>query len=119
MRANYHFFETDDPELYTRKIKFILEHPVADLDLTFADDVVDREGRFVEMAPLKPNGGLIAVTDANKIECVMPVAVGIATAELPARLVFSYFGVLILFGYFNNGGCGACVFFSLFSSLMF
>ena len=33
------YFETDDPELYTTKIKYIKENDVSDLELVFAEEV--------------------------------------------------------------------------------
>lgn len=32
------YFESDDPELYTTKIKYILENDISDMELVFAEE---------------------------------------------------------------------------------
>jgi hypothetical protein len=38
------YFESDDPDLYTTKIQYILENDVTDLDLVFAEEEFDPRG---------------------------------------------------------------------------
>ena len=57
--------EKDAPDLWTSKIKFILENEVEFLDLTFTQEEV-RPGGEVVTVDLVPNGAKIAVTDNNK-----------------------------------------------------
>ena len=49
------YFETDDPELYTTKIKYIKENDVSDLELVFAEEV------FSTSANADPEVGKYAV----------------------------------------------------------
>ena len=58
---SYHAFETDDPTLFMRKVRYILENDVTPLDLTFVDDAADGTE-----AELIPGGAAVAVTNENK-----------------------------------------------------
>lgn len=66
LRAHFDFFQTDDPELYTSKVKYILDNSVEGLDMFFTEEE-RRDNETVEV-DLKPGGSNIEVTDANKIE---------------------------------------------------
>jgi hypothetical protein len=68
LRSNYSFFESDDPEYYKRKIRYILEHSVEGLDLFFCEEEYDRQGNALPPVDLKPHGQLLPVTNANKLE---------------------------------------------------
>ncbi|KAI5745246.1 hypothetical protein M8J76_009483 [Diaphorina citri] len=57
LRVNYMHFQFDDPDLYNRKIKYMLENDVANLSICFEDETVE----------LIPNGSKIPVTDENKL----------------------------------------------------
>lgn len=49
LRVNYKYFEQDDPELYLRKVKFILENDVEDMDLTFSEEEYDPCGKLTKV----------------------------------------------------------------------
>lgn len=72
-RCGYSYFETDDPELYERKIKYILENNVADMELTFSEEVVGPNGKVVEI-DLVPNGRNVPVTEENKVDFLNKLA---------------------------------------------
>ena len=65
--VDYKDIEAIDPEYY-KSLEWMLDNPVADLDLTFSVDAEDfGEAKTIE---LKPNGKDISVTDENKVEYV-------------------------------------------------
>ena len=68
LRVDHSFFETDDPELFARKVQYLLTNSVEGLDLTFSDYVSDSLDGKVKDVDLKPRGASIAVTDDNKLE---------------------------------------------------
>jgi hypothetical protein len=69
LRVNYRYFETDDPELYTTKVKYVKESDVSDFELTFTEEVVSPStGSVTEVVSLKPGGASIEVTNENKME---------------------------------------------------
>eukprot|EP00041_Stephanoeca_diplocostata_P028330 m.800555 g.800555 ORF g.800555 m.800555 type:complete len:985 (+) comp23356_c1_seq2:189-3143(+) len=74
LRASPEFFETDDPEYYRRKIKYIVENEVDDLEMTFTEEVYDDAGMLVREDDLKTNGRRTLVTDANKSEYLHALA---------------------------------------------
>ncbi|EGD76413.1 hypothetical protein PTSG_07532 [Salpingoeca rosetta] len=63
LHVSYHNFEADDPDLYLRKIKYIIENAVEPLDMTFTDE--DEQGQEVELVS---DGDNMSVTDDNKFE---------------------------------------------------
>lgn len=68
LRVNYRYFEQDDPDLYVRKIKFILENDVSMLDLYFVEEEYDQKtGKLYRTFDLIPNGSNTRVTEENKI----------------------------------------------------
>lgn len=73
LRCGYSYFETDDPELYERKIKYILENEVADMDLVFSEEVALPDGSRAEV-DLVPNGRNVPVTEENKVEYLNKLA---------------------------------------------
>ena len=57
------------------KVKYILENPVGDLDLTFSQEVRGEGGPGdVRTVELVPGGALKAVTDENKAQYVVSLA---------------------------------------------
>eukprot|EP00039_Didymoeca_costata_P004014 m.70982 g.70982 ORF g.70982 m.70982 type:complete len:976 (+) comp12189_c0_seq3:69-2996(+) len=68
LKAHYKYFETDDPELYQRKIQYIQDNDVSMLELTFVDPRVDGRGSFEDNIELKPGGANLIVTEENKGE---------------------------------------------------
>jgi len=48
-------FEQDDPELYLRKIKFILDNDVDGMELTFSEEEYDHTGKLVKVHKLSYN----------------------------------------------------------------
>ena len=42
----FQYFESDDSELFTSKVKYIVENDVEDMELTFAEEVYDCNGRL-------------------------------------------------------------------------
>lgn len=46
---HYKYFESDDPELYLRKVKFILENDVEGLELTFTEEEYDPSGKLLKV----------------------------------------------------------------------
>ena len=67
LRINYRHFADDAPELYASKIKFVEENSVEGLEMTFSDEVHQKDGS-VRTVELKQGGSRIPVTDANKRE---------------------------------------------------
>ena len=50
------YFETDDPELYTTKVKYVKESDVSDLELMFAEEVFSPStGSVTEVSSTAPN----------------------------------------------------------------
>jgi len=59
------YFQSDDPELYIGKVKYVLENDVATMDLNFTDEEY-LDGVLVRTVDLIPNGSNIPVTNDNK-----------------------------------------------------
>eukprot|EP00118_Oscarella_pearsei_P000174 m.4369 g.4369 ORF g.4369 m.4369 type:complete len:1002 (+) comp10615_c0_seq2:6-3011(+) len=72
LRVTYMHFESDDPEFFVTKVKYVKENDVEDLDLVFAEDVYT-DGKL-ETFPLKAMGEDIAVTNESKKEYLDLVA---------------------------------------------
>ncbi|KAK7493478.1 hypothetical protein BaRGS_00015378 [Batillaria attramentaria] len=68
LRVNYKYFETDDPELYTAKIKFIEENDIDDMELTFTEEEYDDKGQLARTVELIPGGANVKVTGKNKLQ---------------------------------------------------
>ena len=50
------YFETDDPELYTTKVKYVKESDVSDLELMFAEEVFSPStGPVTKVSSTAPN----------------------------------------------------------------
>ncbi|KAI5710424.1 hypothetical protein M8J75_008552 [Diaphorina citri] len=67
LRVNYMHFQFDDPDLYNRKIKYMLENDVANLSICFEDEVYSPDYTSSKTVELIPNGSKIPVTDENKL----------------------------------------------------
>jgi hypothetical protein len=74
LRVNYKYFEQDDPELYLRKIKFILENDVECMELTFTEEEYDPMGKLLKIVDLIPDGSKTIVTNENKKEYLNALA---------------------------------------------
>ncbi|XP_028158888.1 apoptosis-resistant E3 ubiquitin protein ligase 1 isoform X2 [Ostrinia furnacalis] len=74
LRVHYRYFESDDPELYLSKIKYVLETDLDAADgvpeLYFADDEYDAAGRLRATRELLPNGANIRVRNSTKLQYV-------------------------------------------------
>ncbi|XP_070577251.1 apoptosis-resistant E3 ubiquitin protein ligase 1-like isoform X2 [Ptychodera flava] len=68
LRVSYKYFETDDPDTYVTKIKYILENDVEDLDLVFAEEEYNESGQVETVVDLISNGSNIPVTNDNKMQ---------------------------------------------------
>ena len=55
------YFETDDPELYTSKIKYIEENDINDMELTFSEEEYNHLGQIQRIVDLIPGGQSIKV----------------------------------------------------------
>ena len=44
-------FEQDDPELYLRKVKYILDNDVDDMELTFSEEEYSEDGKVMKVWP--------------------------------------------------------------------
>ncbi|ESO94312.1 hypothetical protein LOTGIDRAFT_215855 [Lottia gigantea] len=66
LRVNYKYFESDDPELYKTKIKFIEDNDINDMDLTFSEDEYIN-GQLTKIIEYIPNGSRTAVNNRNKL----------------------------------------------------
>ena len=66
-RVNYKHFESDDPQLYASKIKYIEHNDVTDLGLTFSQEEYDAEGRLIGTLDFIRGGSRIIVTNDNKL----------------------------------------------------
>lgn len=67
LRVHYRYFETDDPELYKSKIRYIEENDIEGMDLTFSEEEYSSTG-VVKVIDLVPNGSKIPVTNENKLQ---------------------------------------------------
>ncbi|KAI0220593.1 Apoptosis-resistant E3 ubiquitin protein ligase 1 [Lamellibrachia satsuma] len=67
LRVNYKYFEQDDPELYTSKIKYIEENDVDDMELSYVEEEF-KDGKLEKVHELIPNGARVPVTNQNKFE---------------------------------------------------
>nr|XP_006821499.1 PREDICTED: apoptosis-resistant E3 ubiquitin protein ligase 1-like [Saccoglossus kowalevskii] len=67
LRVNYRYFETDDPDTYVTKIKYIEENDVDNLDLVFAEEEYNSLGEVEKIVELLPDGSNIPVTNQNKM----------------------------------------------------
>ncbi|XP_064623307.1 apoptosis-resistant E3 ubiquitin protein ligase 1-like isoform X2 [Lineus longissimus] len=67
LRVNYRHFEQDDPDLFTTKIKYVLENDVEDMEMVFAEEQYSEGGQVEEVIDLIPNGSKVAVTNDNKL----------------------------------------------------
>jgi hypothetical protein len=73
--VSYYDFAIDDPELYTCKIRYMVNNDINSLDLglSFEDEDVYPDGSVVT-EPLKLNGSSIPVTEDNKLEYLQLLA---------------------------------------------
>uniref|UniRef100_H2ZJ69 HECT-type E3 ubiquitin transferase n=1 Tax=Ciona savignyi TaxID=51511 RepID=H2ZJ69_CIOSA len=72
--ATFAHFESDDPDLYMSKVKYILENDVTDAELTFSEEQFTSHGALKKVVELVPNGANVAVTNENKIKYLNRVA---------------------------------------------
>ncbi|XP_033636147.1 apoptosis-resistant E3 ubiquitin protein ligase 1-like isoform X2 [Asterias rubens] len=68
LRVTHKYFEADDPDFFTSKVRYILDSDVDDMELTFSEDVYSSGGQLSQVIELIPGGTTIAVTNENKIE---------------------------------------------------
>ncbi|XP_053395047.1 apoptosis-resistant E3 ubiquitin protein ligase 1-like [Mercenaria mercenaria] len=71
LRVHYRYFETDDPELYKTKIKYIEENDIEGMELTFSEEeynVGTNGNGGVKVIDLIQNGSKMAVTNENKLQ---------------------------------------------------
>ncbi|XP_039248236.2 apoptosis-resistant E3 ubiquitin protein ligase 1-like [Styela clava] len=68
LAVTFKHFESDDPELYKSKIRYIIENDVSDFDLYFSEEEYHSNGKLSQVVPLKPNGAKLQVTNENKLE---------------------------------------------------
>lgn len=71
LRVNYKYFETDNPELYKTKIKFIEDNDIEnmeDMELMFSEEEYNERGQLVRTVDLVPGGSNIRVTNKNKLQ---------------------------------------------------
>ncbi|ODN02096.1 Apoptosis-resistant E3 ubiquitin protein ligase 1, partial [Orchesella cincta] len=74
LRVHYKYFEQDDPELYIRKVKFILENDVEEMDLSFTEEEYDPSGKLLKTVELITDGSKVIVTNENKREYLNALA---------------------------------------------
>ena len=43
------YFETDDPEFFTTKVRYIVENDVDDMELTFSEEVFNSHGKLEQV----------------------------------------------------------------------
>ncbi|XP_033735725.1 apoptosis-resistant E3 ubiquitin protein ligase 1-like [Pecten maximus] len=65
LQVNYKYFETDDPELYKTKVRFIEENDIDDMELTFSEEEYC-DGQLQRVVDLIPGGSSKPVTNDNK-----------------------------------------------------
>ncbi|XP_022090891.1 apoptosis-resistant E3 ubiquitin protein ligase 1-like [Acanthaster planci] len=68
LRVSHKYFETDDPDFYTTKVRFILDNDVNDMGLTFSEEVYSKGGQLAQEVDLIPGGASTPVTNDNKTE---------------------------------------------------
>ncbi|KAK7575646.1 hypothetical protein V9T40_011932 [Parthenolecanium corni] len=66
LRINHKYFQSDDPDLYLNKVKYILEHDVSSMDLYFVDEEYNQCGQLQKVVELISNGAKIKVTNSSK-----------------------------------------------------
>lgn len=50
LRVTYKHFQSDDPQLYLSKIKFIEENDVFDMELNFTEEEYDENGKLLKVS---------------------------------------------------------------------
>lgn len=68
LRITHHFFETDDPEYYTTKVRYILDNDISDMELNFSEEQFDSNGKYINTIELCTNGKDKKVTNENKTQ---------------------------------------------------
>ncbi|XP_033125820.1 apoptosis-resistant E3 ubiquitin protein ligase 1-like isoform X2 [Anneissia japonica] len=76
LRVTYKYFETDDPEFFMTKVRYLLDNNIDDLDLglTFTEEIYNDHGQIDKVVNLKADGESIPVTDSNKIQYLNSLA---------------------------------------------
>ncbi|OWF42185.1 apoptosis-resistant E3 ubiquitin protein ligase 1-like [Mizuhopecten yessoensis] len=65
LQVNYKYFETDDPELFKTKVRFIEDNDIDDMELTFSEEEY-LDGQLQRLVDLVPSGSSKPVTNENK-----------------------------------------------------
>lgn len=76
LRVHFKYFESDDPDLYLSKVKYILETDLDasdNLELYFVEEIYDASGQLAKTVELIPNGSKIRVTNETKNQVVISV----------------------------------------------
>ncbi|KAK3093591.1 hypothetical protein FSP39_017830 [Pinctada imbricata] len=74
LQVNYRYFETDDPDLYKTKVRYILDNNIDDMELTFSEEEYTPDGQLLRVVDLIPNGSKIPVTNDNKVQYLNALA---------------------------------------------
>ncbi|XP_014682029.1 PREDICTED: apoptosis-resistant E3 ubiquitin protein ligase 1-like [Priapulus caudatus] len=74
LRVHYKYFEQDDPDFYVAKIRYIEENSVEDLELYFAEEQYNDNGKLEKVIELVPGGIKIRVTNQNKLRYLNSLA---------------------------------------------
>ena len=61
------YFESDDHDLYTSKVQYVLDNDVTDLGLVFAEEEFRQDGVNPVVVPLIDHGEGIDVVEGNKV----------------------------------------------------
>ena len=54
LRVTYQYFQSDDPQLYLSKVKYIEENDVTNMELTFVDEEYDENGQLLKVKKSLP-----------------------------------------------------------------
>lgn len=60
LRVHYRYFQQDDPDLYLRKIKYIIDNDIEAMDLYFVEEEYCPNGQLVRTIDLIPNGSTVS-----------------------------------------------------------
>ncbi|XP_030855144.1 apoptosis-resistant E3 ubiquitin protein ligase 1 isoform X1 [Strongylocentrotus purpuratus] len=68
LRVTHKYFETDDSEFFTTKVRYIRDNEVESMELNFSEEVYDSEGHLEQVVELLPGGSSLQVTEDNKMQ---------------------------------------------------
>lgn len=68
LRVTHKYFETDDTEFFTTKVRYVRDNEVESMDMRFSEEVYDAEDHLEQVVELLPGGSSLPVTEDNKMQ---------------------------------------------------